>query len=134
VVSFDAEVEVLDPDPRLKAGMTADVDLVIGRAVDVPVLPMEAVATIYRKDEEGNDTEDIDRRVVYVRTESGWEERTVETGLESNTRVQILEGIAVGDRVHPDAVTYLEGLTGAGDDWEGGEGPGDGRVRVERRG
>jgi RND family efflux transporter MFP subunit len=110
IVAFDAEVEVVEFDPRLRAGMTADVDLVIGRAEEVPWLPVEAVATIYAKDEEGNETEAIDRRIVYVRTEDGWEERTVETGLESNTRVQILEGLEVGDRVHPDAAARLEQL------------------------
>ena len=132
IVAFDAEVEVVDYDPRLRAGMTADVDLVIGRVDEVPWLPVEAIATIYVQDEEGNETEEIDRRVVYVRTDGGWEERTVETGLESNTRVQIREGLEVGDRVHSDAAAYQERLSATGAPGEGPDGP-NGSVRVQRR-
>lgn len=110
IVTFDGEVEVLDVDPRLRAGMTADVDIIIGRLEDVPFLPVEAVATIYRKDEEGNDTEEIERRIVYVQSDSGWTQQTVRTGLESNTRIEIVEGLEEGNEVHPDAQSRLEQL------------------------
>jgi RND family efflux transporter MFP subunit len=110
IVTFDAEISVTESDKRLRAGMTADVDIIIGRLEDVPFLPVEAVATIYRKDEEGNETEEIDRRIVYAESDSGWTERSVRTGLESNTRIEILEGLAVGDSVHPDAQARLEQL------------------------
>ncbi len=111
IVTFNAEITVIDSDARLRAGMTADVDIIIGRLEDVPFLPVEAVATVYKKDEEGNETEEIDRRIVYVRSDSGWTEQSVRTGLESNTRVEILEGLDSGASVHPDAQARLEQIS-----------------------
>ena len=108
IVTFDAEVAVVETDRRLRAGMTADVDIIIGRLEEVPFLPVEAVATIFVEDEEGNATEEIDRRIVYVQADSGWTEKSVKTGLESNTRVEIVDGLEVGDSVHPDAQARLE--------------------------
>ena len=108
IVSFDAEVDVLENDPRLRAGMTADVDIIIGRLEEVPYLPVETVAVVYKTDDEGNDTLEIERRVAFVRNGDDWQERVVTTGLESNTRIQILDGLDVDDEVHPDAEARLE--------------------------
>ena len=52
VVTFDAEVEIVGSYRQLRHGMTADVDLVLGRAGDVLYLPVEGVAEVYRVDEE----------------------------------------------------------------------------------
>jgi HlyD family secretion protein len=128
IVSFDAEVEVLENDPRLRAGMTADVDIIIGRLEDAPYLPVEAVAVVYKSDDEGNDTLKIDRRVTFIRNGEGWQERVVTTGLESNTRIQILDGLEVGDEVHPDAEARLER-----ESENDRTGPGVGGRRGERR-
>jgi HlyD family secretion protein len=128
IVAFDAEVAVQENDSRLRAGMTADVDIIIGRLEEVPYLPVEAVAVIYKSDDEGNETLEIDRRVVYVRNGDEWEERVVSTGLASNTRIQILDGLEAEDEVHPDAEARRERQA----DRER-TGPGAGGRRGERR-
>ncbi len=103
VVSFDAEIEVLEADPRLRHGMTADVDIIIQRVEETPFLPVEAVAEVFREDEEGRPTREVAKRIVYIRQGEEWVEHEVTTGVESNTRIQLLSGLAVGDEVHPDA-------------------------------
>lgn len=108
VVTFGAEVEILEADRRLRSGMTADVDIIIGRREDVLWVPVEAVGEVFARDAEGNPTEEVEHRVVFIREGEEWTERTVETGLQSNSRVQILSGLDEGTEVHPEAQTRLE--------------------------
>ncbi len=108
VVTFNAEVEIVGSFHQLRHGMTADVDLILGRAEDILYLPVEGVAEIFKKDEEGKDTEVIERWIIFVKTGDGWEEREVSTGLESNTRIEILDGAELGEEVHPDAQAEWE--------------------------
>jgi HlyD family secretion protein len=112
VVSFEAEVEILGVFPQLRHGMSADVDIIIDRRFDVLFLPVEGIASVYREDEGGGLTNEIERRIVYVRNGETWEEREVETGLESNTRIEILSGLEEGDEVHPDAQIEWERRSG----------------------
>jgi HlyD family secretion protein len=112
VVTFDAEVAIIGSFRQLRHGMTADVDLILGRAEDTLYLPVEGVAEIFKKDEEGKETEEIERRIVFVKTSDSREEREVTTGLESNTRIEILDGLELGEEVHPDAQAELERRSG----------------------
>jgi len=112
VVSFEAEVEILGTFPQLRHGMSADVDIIIDRRFDVDYLPVEGVASVYRVDEGGVLTNEIVRRIVYVRNGETWEEREVETGLESNTRIEILSGLEEGADIYPDAQAEWERRSG----------------------
>lgn len=103
VVTFNAEVEIIGSFHQLRHGMTADVDLILGQVDDTLYLPVEGVAEIFKKDEDGKDTDIIERWIVYVKTGDSWEEREVSIGLESNTRIEILEGVELAEEVHPDA-------------------------------
>jgi HlyD family secretion protein len=112
VVSFDAEVEVITSEPRLRHGMTADVDIIIQRVDQAPFLPVEAVAEVYRTDEEGRPTREIEKRVVFVREGETWTEQEVHTGVESNTRIEIVDGLTSDQEVHPDAQTEWDRRNG----------------------
>jgi HlyD family secretion protein len=114
VVSFDAEVEVITSDPRLRHGMTADVDIIIQRVDQTSFLPVEAVAEVYRTDEEGRTTREIEKRVVFVRDGETWTEREVHTGVESNTRIEIVDGLETDQEVHPDAQAEWDRRNGKG--------------------
>lgn len=127
VVSFNAEVEVLGSFGQLRHGMSADVDLILARAENVLYLPVEGVAEIYKLDENGKETQEVERRVVFVRKNGDWEEREVLTGLESNTRIQILDGLEPGDEVHPDAQEEWEERSGRS---QNEENPAGGRRRL----
>jgi HlyD family secretion protein len=103
---YDVEVVLASQGKELRTGMTANVKILGERAEGVLTVPVEAV---FRKD---------DAEVVYVLKQDvaakpsrskatpspeawkAWfEERKVETGLASLTRVQILSGLAPGEQV-----------------------------------
>jgi HlyD family secretion protein len=103
---YDVEVVLASQGKELRTGMTANVKILGERAEGVLTVPVEAV---FRKD---------DAEVVYVLKKDvaakpsrskatpspeawkAWfEERKVETGLASLTRVQILSGLAPGEQV-----------------------------------
>ncbi|MDA0333637.1 MAG: efflux RND transporter periplasmic adaptor subunit [bacterium] len=61
IVTFDTEIEVLDHDPRLRQGMSCDIDIIFSRRDSVVFLPIEAV--IERFDGEGDsETQNKGRR------------------------------------------------------------------------
>lgn len=104
--SFSARVDevspVLDPasrtlrirlrftreDPRIRSGMFATVSLVTGSRVNVPVVPRPAVISTYGS------------WVVFVVNEDNIaERRELSLGLGSETLIEILDGLRVGERV-----------------------------------
>ncbi len=93
---FDVEVEVVNPDVRLRPGMTANIDIRGEQKTDVLTIPVESV---FRK---------AGRDVVY-RVENGRPvEAPVELGLVDIARAEIVEGLTEGDLVSleepPDSV------------------------------
>jgi len=56
LVTFDAEIDILDRDPRLRQGMSCDIDIVLARRDSAVCLPVEAVRRIEpedRREDEG---------------------------------------------------------------------------------
>jgi HlyD family secretion protein len=103
IVTFEVEIEILDPDIRLRQGMSCDIDIIMDRREDVLVLPVEAVYEVMRKDIEGEDTTEIDHVLSYRWTGGEFEEVRVELGLQSSNRVEILSGLSAGDEVSSEA-------------------------------
>jgi multidrug resistance efflux pump len=103
IVNFRVEILVLEPDPFLKQSMTCDVDIVLGEREDVYYLPVEAVLKEYKKDKEGNNTKQIEKYMVFKKTGAKYEKIDVQVGLKSETRMEILSGLAPEDKVFPDA-------------------------------
>ncbi|UCC71218.1 MAG: efflux RND transporter periplasmic adaptor subunit [Gemmatimonadota bacterium] len=84
---FDVEVQVVNPDERLRPGMTANIDIRGERRADVLTIPVEAV---FRKD--GED-------VIY-KIENGQAILTpVTLGLVDLARAEVVNGAAEGDLV-----------------------------------
>ncbi len=109
IVTFEAEIEIIDPDEKLRQGMSCDIDIYVDRRENVLVLPVEAVYEVMAKDIEGEDTAKVDHVVAYKWTGSEFQEVKVEVGLESSNRVEILSGIAEGDEISLDAAQkYIE--------------------------
>jgi HlyD family secretion protein len=66
VVSFMTEVEIIDKDPRLKPGMSCDVDVILAEADSVLFLPMESV---YGKKEGSlEERNEVTKNFVFVQT------------------------------------------------------------------
>ncbi len=109
IVTFDVEIEILDPDVRLRQGMSCDIDIISDTRENVLVLPVEAVHEVMVKDAEGEDTSAVDYLVAYKWSEDEYQEIRIEIGLESTNRVEILSGLVLDDEVSLEAsVKYKE--------------------------
>jgi len=103
IVTFDVEIEILDPDVRLRQGMSCDIDIIFDTRENVLVLPVEAIHEVMAKDTEGEETSVVDYLVAYKWSENDYQEVRVEIGLESNNRIEILSGLVEDDEVSLEA-------------------------------
>ncbi len=110
VVTFKTEIAIIDEDPRLRPGMSCDVDVIINKADSVFYLPVESV---YDK-KEGSKEEGTEKitPVIYVKKNDdtsddiktkkkfsfgkktdpldGFEEQIVQTGIKSESRIELI--------------------------------------------
>ncbi len=127
VVSFKAEIEIIDKDPRLKPGMSCDVDVIIAKMDSVTYVPIESV---YEKIEGSEEDEDESvTRIVYVKNEDytpknkkfgmfgkksnaveGFEEHIVDVGIKSESRMQIIANIDTSFTIAQDAEAVFKEL------------------------
>jgi len=84
---FDVEIEVDGADPRLRPGITANVDIAGMERDGVLTVPIESVFRVDGRD------------VVYLMDGGRPEPRKVEVGLVDTRRVEILAGLEAGDVV-----------------------------------
>ncbi|MFC1509390.1 efflux RND transporter periplasmic adaptor subunit [Candidatus Omnitrophota bacterium] len=130
VVSFKTEVEIIDKDPKLKPGMSCDVDVIISEVDSILFLPREAV---YEKKE--GSKEDGDEKItklIYLKTKvdttkteekkkfglfakkkdpyKDFEEAEVELGIKSESRVQIIADYDTTKVVAADAEVFAKEL------------------------
>jgi len=85
--SFDLKVQLEQPDPRLRAGMTAALRVEVERVPNSIVIPAEAVF-----DKAG-------RMVAYVLANDSYQERTLQIGRRSGGQVLVASGLKQGERV-----------------------------------
>ena len=125
IVTFDTEIEITDHAPRLRQGMSCDIDILFARRDSVVYLPVERVLEVF-DDEDGEQTDG--RFVAYLaqaadslaavpdstRSDSTHSDSTLHLplsafaevelaiGIETSTRFEILDGLASGDHVAED--------------------------------
>ena len=85
--TFRVEVTVDNPDLALRPGMFIKADVVVEQRRDIITIPRELVLTRQN------------RKVVFVEEEGRAQQRFIETGLEDDTHVEVLEGLFEGERV-----------------------------------
>ena len=86
--SLEIKLEILNPDPRIRAGMFASMQLITRESRNTLAVPATAVSQYYNEE------------VVYVvKEDSTVERRTVTTGLSSEDTVEILTGLSEGEVV-----------------------------------
>jgi len=86
--TVDVRIETNNPEGKLKPGMFADVEITTTVLRDVLVIPESALQA------------DEDRQVVFVALSANkFERRVVKTGLRHRGRVQVLNGLKVGEKV-----------------------------------
>ncbi len=111
IVTFDTEIELTGHAPRLRQGMSCDIDILFARRDSAVYLPVERVLEVL-------DDEDDDERRRFVAYRAAppdslaaapdsalhlpldaFAEVELAIGLETSTRVEILDGLGSGDRV-----------------------------------
>ena len=103
IVAFETEIRILDREPRLRQGMSCDVDIVFARRDSALYLPLEAVYEQFEADaREGDKKGTRGRFVVFARRDT-FAEREIQVGLKSDIRVEVLSGLTMEDSVAADA-------------------------------
>ena len=130
IVTFDTEIEITDNAPRLRQGMSCDIDILFARRDSAVYLPVEWALEVFddedEEDERGTGTRG--RFVTYIAEApdslaiapdsthsdstrpdsalqlplSAFAEVELAIGIETSTRLEILSGLASGDRVAED--------------------------------
>ena len=120
IVTFDTEIEITDHAPRLRQGISCDIDILFARRDSAVYLPVERVLEVF----DDEDEEQTDGRFVAYIAESpdslaaapdsthsdstlqlplsAFAEVELAIGIETSTRLEILSGLASGDRVAED--------------------------------
>ncbi len=130
IVTFDTEIEITDNAPRLRQGMSCDIDIVFARRDSAVYLPVERALEVF-DDEDGEDERGAGTRgrfVAYIAESpdslvaapdsthsdstrpdsalqlplSAFAEVQLAIGIETSTRLEILSGLTEGDRVAED--------------------------------
>lgn len=102
IVSFETEIQVLDRDPRLRQGMSCDIDVVFAARDSALFLPVEAALEVFGQDE-GKVKGKRGKFFVYRKEKDEYVQREVTVGLETGTRLEITSGVAPDDEVAADA-------------------------------
>ena len=130
IVTFDTEIEITDHAPRLRQGMSCDIDILFARRDSAVYLPVEQALEVFddedKEDERGAGTRG--RFVAYIAQSpdslavapdsthsdstrpdsalqlplSAFAEAELAIGIETSTRLEILDGLTSGDRVAED--------------------------------
>ena len=80
-------VQITNVDKKIIPDLSASADVLLAREQDVLVAPASAVERDGEKD------------VIYVKSASGFEKRTVKLGSSNGTQVAVLEGLKDGEVV-----------------------------------
>jgi macrolide-specific efflux system membrane fusion protein len=89
-VYYNAVFEVPNPDGTLRIAMTAQVNVVLNEAKQVPVVPAAAL---------GPQSPDGSYMVRVPDAQGRPEPRQIKVGINNNVTAQVLEGLEAGDRV-----------------------------------
>jgi multidrug resistance efflux pump len=81
------KVSIEDSHSSLRPGMSAKVEILVEQLDDVVIVPVQVVANR------------AGRKVCYIATDRGPEEREVQTGAFNDTFVEIVSGVEVGENV-----------------------------------
>jgi HlyD family secretion protein len=106
---FEVKVAVVDPVPELRPGMTASAEIVTEVCDDCLSVPIQSVA-VRTMDQLGAENEDEEEgrftpdsegfvQIVWVVADGRAEARQVKTGIQSETHIEVLEGLDEEDQV-----------------------------------
>ncbi|MEN6480145.1 MAG: efflux RND transporter periplasmic adaptor subunit [Anaerolineales bacterium] len=89
IPNYDARVTLTEGDPRLRLGMSADLDIIIAEAKDAILVPNQAIES----------DRDAGKYYVTVHTPLGKDRREVQLGIQGTDYAEVLSGLSEGDTV-----------------------------------
>jgi len=95
VVLYDVLIDVDNQDRQLMTGMSAQIFFVLGKAENVPMLPVTALGERLPKED---NAQGMAYRIKEI-TATGTEEKIVHVGLKNRRFVEIRDGVSVGSNV-----------------------------------
>lgn len=93
IKGFSARILLKNVDPRIRPSMTANIKIPVSSADQVLSIPLAAVFT-----ELNPETQQMER-FAYVKTETGYERRTIQVGVSDYFFAEIQKGLNAGDVV-----------------------------------
>ena len=103
IVSFETEIRILDREPKLRQGMSCDVDIVFAQRDSALYLPIEAVYEHFEGEVREGDKKGMRGRFLAFAKRDTFAECEIQVGLKSESRVEVLSGLTLGDSVAADA-------------------------------
>src|SRR5262249_15069703 len=91
---FPVEARLVDADARIKPGMTSEVRIHVEKRPEIVALPIEAVRR--------NAGKNLVTRVLAGKNGPAREDVEVRLGVRNDREVEVIDGIARGDRVLPE--------------------------------
>ncbi len=101
VVLYDVLVDVDNQDRQLMTGMSTQMFFVLGKAEQVPQIPVAALGTRVRNEDNSSGAAYKVKEI----TEQGVQEKTVHIGLKTRRFAEIRDGVAVGAKLQTIAKT-----------------------------
>ncbi|MGB4498762.1 MAG: efflux RND transporter periplasmic adaptor subunit [Methylococcaceae bacterium] len=95
VVLYDVLIDVDNQDRQLMTGMSAQIFFVLGKAENVPMLPVTALGERLPKED---NAQGMAYRIKEI-TSTGTEEKIVHVGLKNRRFIEIHDGVSVGSQV-----------------------------------
>lgn len=114
IVTFETEIRILDLEPRLRQGMSCDVDVTISERDSTLYMPVESVFEDFGdRTRIGKKSGARGRFFVFRKQDDIFVEHEVRIGLKSDVRLEVLSGLDLGDEVAADVETMeRDGHTG----------------------
>ena len=91
VTTFEVRVTIANPQGKLRAGMTANAEIVLEELRNILLVPETAL--IYETDKS------TWAQLLAPGTRSGWRKAPVKTGISDGQRTQVTEGLKEGDKL-----------------------------------
>jgi len=112
VIRFKVKVAIDDPDPALRPGMTAKVDVLTATSDDALAVPIQAVVkrAIGESGVESTDPGSVPTDAVYLVDGGRTTVRPVTTGISDELYVEIVDGLEAGEEVVVGPYKTLKGL------------------------
>lgn len=105
VVNFEVKISLINPDNKIRPGMSCDADIETETKYDVVTVPIQAVTARMDKSKDGEMKKNKSKRrskpqeVVFVVDGNSVKQTKIKTGISDDTYIEVTEGLEGGEEV-----------------------------------